>query len=116
NKISINLGEGKTITENDIEKYVGISKEFNVFEMQAAIGSKNLAQSLRIINYFEANPKAAPIQLVLHSIYGFFNKLYMLYGLASNNDKPLAAAIGVNIYFFKDYKKAQQLFSYTDVE
>jgi len=115
-KIFINLGEGKTITENDIEKYVGISKEFNVFELQAAIGSKNLAKSLRIINYFEANPKAAPIQLVLPSIYGFFNKLYMLYGLPQKDDKTLAAAIGVNIYFFKDYQKAKQLYSYTDVE
>lgn len=115
-KIFINLGEGKTITENDIEKYVGISKDFNVFELQSAIGSKNLAKSLRIINYFEANPKAAPIQLVLPSIYGFFSKLYMLYGLPSKDDKSLAAAIGVNVFFFKDYLKAKQLFSYAEVE
>jgi DNA polymerase-3 subunit delta len=116
NKIFINLGEGKTITENDIEKYVGISKDFNVFELQSAIGSKNLAKSLRIINYFEANPKAAPIQLVLPSIYGFFSKLYMLYGLPAKDDKSLATAIGVNVYFLKDYLKAKQLFTYPDVE
>ena len=115
-KIFINLGEGKTITENDIEKYVGISKDFNVFELQSAIGSKNLAKSLRIINYFEANPKAAPIQLVLPSIYGFFSKLYMMYGLPAKDDKSLATAIGVNVYFLKEYQRAKQLFTFTDVE
>ena len=59
-KLSINLEGRKTIDENDIEKYIGISKEYNVFELGAAIGKKDLPKAIRIINYFEANPKAAP--------------------------------------------------------
>jgi DNA polymerase-3 subunit delta len=58
-KVAINLGNIKTIDENAIEKYVGISKEFNAFELQTAIAKKDLAKAIRIIQYFKANPKAA---------------------------------------------------------
>ena len=71
-KLSVNLGKRKTITEEDIETFIGVSKEFNVFELQGALAKKDLAKAIRIIQYFEANPKAAPIQLVLPSLYSFF--------------------------------------------
>jgi DNA polymerase-3 subunit delta len=66
-KLALNLGTRKNITEDDIENFVGISKEFNVFELQQAIASKDLYKAVRIIQYFEANPKAAPLQLILPS-------------------------------------------------
>ena len=80
-KMLINLGSRKTITEEDVEKYVGVSKDFNAFELQAAMASKNLAKAIRIIQYFEANPSVAPIQLILPSLYSFFSKVFMIYGL-----------------------------------
>ena len=64
-KILVNLGQRKNITEDDIEIYVGISKEYNPFELQDALAKKDLAKAIRIIQYFEANPKAGPIQLIL---------------------------------------------------
>lgn len=80
-KLALNLGRGKVIDENAIEKYVGISKEFNAFELQAAIAKKDLPKAIRIIQYFESNPKAAPIQLILPALYGYFSKVYSIFGL-----------------------------------
>ena len=115
-KIKVNLGKRQTINEDDIEEFIGISKEFNVFEFQNALASKNLANCVRIIQYFEANPKAAPIQLVLPSLYSFYSKLYMAYGVGSSDDKTVAAAIGVNPFFIKDYLQAARLYSFPQVE
>jgi DNA polymerase-3 subunit delta len=75
-KISINLNKRKKITEEDIENYVGVSKEFNVFELQDAISQKNLPKAIRIIQYFGANPKAGPVQLILPTLYNYFSKIY----------------------------------------
>ncbi|MCH5597454.1 DNA polymerase III subunit delta [Niabella ginsengisoli] len=114
-KILINLGSRKAITEEDVENYVGISKEFNVFELQNAIATRNLAKAIRIIQYFEANPKVAPIQLVLPSLYSFFNKVYMVFG-ASGGEDGIAKQIGVGPYFVKSYLQATKTYSFSDVE
>ena len=115
-KILVNLGKRKTINEDDIEQFIGISKEFNVFEFQNALASKDLAACMRIIQYFEANPKAAPIQLIMPSLYLFFSKLYMIHGLSSREDKAVAAATGINPFFVKDYLKAIKVYSFPQVE
>ena len=115
-KLSVNLGKRTTISEDDIEQYIGISKEYNVFELQSALAAKDLARSIRIIQYFEANPKAAPIQLVLPSLYSFFSKVFMVFGAGTSDEKSVAAAIGVNPYFMKDYMQAAKLYTYPGVE
>lgn len=115
-KLSVNLGKRTTITEDDIEQYIGVSKEYNVFELQSALAAKDLAKSIRIIQYFEANPKAGPIQLILPSLYNFFSKVFMVFGAGTNDEKSVAAAIGVNPYFIKDYLQAAKLYTYPGVE
>ena len=115
-KLALNLGDRDTITEDDIETYVGISKEFNVFELQHAIASRDLYKAIRIINYFEANPKAAPMQLILPSLYNFFSKVQMIYSVSSRDEKAIATAIGVNNFFVKDYVHAAQKYSATTIE
>lgn len=115
-KISVNLGKRKTITEEDIEEFVGVSKEFNVFELQSALATKDLSKAIRIIQYFEANPKAAPIQLVLPSLYSFFSKVFMVYGAGSTDEKSIAAAIGVTPFFVKQYMQAARVYDYAGVE
>ena len=115
-KLSVNLGKRTTITEDDIEKYIGVSKEYNVFELQAALAAKDLAKSIRIIQYFDANPKAGPIQMVLPSLYNFFSKVFMVFGAGTNDEKTIAVAIGINPYFIKDYLKAAKLYTYPGVE
>ena len=115
-KIAINLGKRKGITETDVEQYVGVSKDFNVFELQAALATKNLSKAIQIIQYFEANPKAAPIQLILPSLYAFFSKVFMIYGLNTRDEKTIAASLGINSFFTKDYLRTITLYSYADVE
>lgn len=115
-KILINLNDRKTITEEDVEKYVGVSKDFNVFELQAALASKNLSKAIQIIQYFESNPKVAPIQLILPSLYSFFSKVFMIYGLNTRDEKAIASSLGINSFFVRDYLKAANIYSYPDVE
>ena len=95
---------------------MGVSKDFNVFELQAALARKDLAKSIRIIQYFESNPKAAPIQLVLPSLYGFFSKVFMIFGAGSQDEKAISTAIGVNSFFVKDYLQAARAYDYQGIE
>ena len=115
-KLSVNLGTRKNITEEDIEEYIGVSKEYNVFELQTALAAKDLARSIQIIQYFEANPKAGPIQLILPSLYSFFSKVFMIFSAGTNDEKAIAASIGVNPFFMKDYILAARLYKYPGVE
>lgn len=88
-KLALNLKGKKDITEDDIEKYIGISKEYNVFELQAAIAKKDLAKAIKIIQYFEGNPKAGPIQMVLPALYASFSKVYTVFGMPDRSETAL---------------------------
>lgn len=115
-KLLINLANRKNITEEDIEEYVGISKEYNVFELQEALQRKDMTKAMSIIQYFESNPKAAPIQLVLPSLYNFFSKVYMLFSVKGGDDKTAASAIGINPFFIKDYRTAAGNYGFGGIE
>lgn len=115
-KLAINLGTKNNITEDDIENYIGVSKEFNVFEMQDAIAKKNFSKAVRIIQYFEANPKAVPIQMLFPTLYNFFSKVYMVFGANTNDEKMLASALAINPYFIKDYVAAARNYGFGGVE
>lgn len=88
-KLALNLKDKKEIGEDDIEKYIGISKEYNVFELQAAIAQKDLAKAIKIIQYFEGNPKAGPIQMVLPALYAGFSKVYTVFGMKDKSETAL---------------------------
>ncbi len=94
-KLALNLKGKKDITEDDIERYIGISKEYNVFELQAAIAKKDLAKAIKIIQYFEGNPKAGPIQMVLPALYASFSKVYTVFGMKDRSE----AALKPHFYF-----------------
>jgi DNA polymerase-3 subunit delta len=115
-KVLINMDDRKVITEDDIERYIGISKEFNVFELQNAVANRQLERAVRILNYFEANPKAAPIQQVLPLIHTFFSKVYMLFGVNPAERRSSASLLGVNPYFMKDYLNASAKYEQRGVE
>ncbi len=93
-KVQINLHQRKEITEDDIENYVGISKEYNVFELQHALTQRNMTRCLQIIQYFEANPKALPIMQLLPTLYSFFSKAYMVFGAGTNDEYQLIQYLG----------------------
>lgn len=108
-KVYISMPEGGTINEDVIETNIGISKEYNAFELQNAIGRRDVVQCNKIVNHFAANPKDNPIQLVIASLYGYFIKV-MLYHQEPDKNKA-ASVLKVSPYFLKDYEKAAQNYS-----
>ncbi|MFN5335400.1 MAG: DNA polymerase III subunit delta [Bacteroidota bacterium] len=114
-KLFIHLSDRKEITEEDIESCIGISKEYNLFELQHAIGKKDFSASFRILQYFEHNPKAAPLQLLLPILYSYFSKVYMLLN-ARGDDKSIAAQTGINAWFMKDYRQTASIYGHNGIE
>lgn len=115
-KMTLNLQGRNKITEDDIEVFVGVSKEFNVFELQASIARKDLPGTLKMLNYFASNPKAAPIQLVLPTLYSFFSKLYIAAALGTRDENTIGNALGIKGFIARQYAQAVQLYSFTDIE
>jgi len=115
-KVWINLGNTKTIDEDAIEKYVGISKEFNAFELQAAIGKKDLAKAIRVIQYFSANPKAAPIQLILPAVYSYFSKVYSIFSIADKSENGVKGLFSNNFYAAKEGLAAAKAYGLQGIE
>lgn len=115
-KVLVNLHDRKNITEDDIEKYVGISKDFNVFELQEALCAKDMSKAIRIIQYFESNPKAAPIQLVLPVLHSFFSKVYMVFGQADKSENALRPLFNNNIFSARQGLVAARNYGYEGTE
>ena len=103
-KLAIVLGDSAKITTVSIEENIGINKDYNVWELQRALGKKDALKCYRIIHYFESNPKANPIQMVIPSLYSFFIKL-AAFGAATDKAKA-AAELGINSFFLKEYNAA----------
>ena len=115
-KVIINLGDTKAITEDHIEQFVGVSKEYNIFELQEALGRKDLSKAMSIIQYFESNPKAAPMQLLLPTIYNFFSKIYSLYGMADKSEKALEAFFYYNKFAVKQAMTTAMNYNFQSIE
>lgn len=115
-KLIVNLGDRKKITEDDIERYIGISKEYNAFEFQDAVAQLNFSKAIKMIQFFESNSKAAPIQLILPTLYGFFSKLYAIYGLGTQDEKRIASEVGIAPFVVKNYIAAARHYSYNKVQ
>ncbi|HVZ96084.1 MAG TPA: DNA polymerase III subunit delta [Chitinophagaceae bacterium] len=115
-KLSINLGDEKNITEDDIEKYIGVSKEYNIFELQHALSKKDLAKAVRIVQYFDANPKAAPIQLVLPSLYNYFTKILVVYQMSDKSEKALRPVFYNNPFLIQQAMDMMMNYSYAEAE
>jgi DNA polymerase-3 subunit delta len=115
-KLSINLGAEKNITEDEIEKYIGVSKEYNIFELQHALSKKDLAKAVRIVQYFDANPKAAPIQLVLPSLYNYFTKILAVYQMNDKSEKALRPVFYNNPFLVQQALDMLMNYSFADAE
>lgn len=115
-KLALNKTPGSVINEDDIERLVGISKEFNVFELNNAVGSMNRTKAYRIVNYFVANPKNGPLVLVLGTLHSYFTKVYLFHFNRNLPDKDIAPILKVSPFFVKDYRTAAQHFSTKRIE
>lgn len=103
-KVFLSLAPGDIINEDIIEQNIGISKDYNVFELQNAIGHRDVVRCNRIINHFAANPKENPIQMILPSLYNYFIKIMVYQQLPDK--KQAASALKVHPFFVKDYSIA----------
>lgn len=110
-KLIINLPPKSEITIDHIETNIGISKDYNVFELQNAIGKKEVLKANRIINYFAANDKEHPLVMTVASLYGYFCKLLSYHFVADKSKANLASAMGVNPFFLSDYERAAKSYS-----
>jgi DNA polymerase-3 subunit delta len=115
-KLSLNLGKEKNISEDDIEKYIGISKEYNIFELQNALSKKNASKAIRIIQYLEANPKAIPIQLILPSLYGYFAKILAVYQMPDRSERALKPVFSFNSFLVEQVMETMKNYSYAEIE
>jgi len=111
-KLMLNVSAGQTITMQHVQDNIGISKEYNVFELQSALSRKDPFKVNQIINYFEANPKANPIVLVLGNLNNFFSKVLLYHYAKDKTPQSLARELGVNPYFIKDYELAARSYNY----
>lgn len=110
-KLIISLPAGSQITPDQIEKNIGISKEFNVFELQNALGERDLLKANRIINYFGANQSGNPGPVVISSLFGYFSKILNYHFLEDKSQNNVAAVLGVHPFFVKTYVAAAKNYS-----
>lgn len=102
-KLAIILPKGSTITPSIIEENIGISKDYNVFELRKALGEKDQLKAYKIANYFAQNPKDNPLVMTTGLVFGFFSQLLQYHGLKDKNPSNVAKTLKVNPYFVKDY-------------
>jgi DNA polymerase III subunit delta len=107
-KIIINIPAGTEITPEHVERNIGISKDFNVFELQKALGSKNIYKANQIIRYFAQNEKENPMVKTLPILYIFFTKIFMYHNITDKSPNNLASALSVNRMFLDDYVVASR--------
>ncbi|TCD11048.1 DNA polymerase III subunit delta [Pedobacter frigidisoli] len=103
-KLMLNVAKDVVINTDLVQKNIGISKEYNVFELQKALAIRDVLKCNKIINYFASNPKANPTVMVLANLGGYFTKLLKYHYIPNKADA--ASALGVPPFFVKDYEMA----------
>lgn len=116
-KLMLNLPAGATVTEQEIETHIGISKTYNIFELQRALGQGDVLKANRIVQNFAANPRANPLPVVLASLYNYFSKIYRLHFLKGATEKDQLKALKLSSgYFLREYRAAIRQFSFPKTE
>ncbi len=105
-KLIISLPAGTQITPDHIEKNIGISKEFNVYELQNALGERDLLKANRIINYFGANPSGSGTPVIVSSLFSYFSKILNYHFLEDKSQNNVASVLQVHPFFVKTYVTA----------
>ena len=102
--------QGTIITPDHIEQHIGISKDFNNFELRKAIGEKNILKANRIIHYFAQNPRHNPLVMTISLLNSFFTQLLIFHGLKNKSREHVAKALGIRPYFVNDYSTAARYY------
>ncbi|NLN31101.1 MAG: DNA polymerase III subunit delta [Bacteroidales bacterium] len=114
NKLIITLPPDKpVISTRLVEKNIGISKDYNNFELQKAVGERNVLKANMIVNHFASNPRDNPLPLTIASLFSYFSKLLTYHYLTDKSKNSVAAALKINPYFVRDYETAAMTYSVT---
>ncbi|RTE52194.1 DNA polymerase III subunit delta [Arenibacter aquaticus] len=105
-KLCLVIPKGVEITPEAIEENIGISKDYNNFELKKAIGERDIVKATRIVNYFAQNPKDNPFVLTVTLLYSFFNQLLAYHGLKDHSPKSISSALGIRPFFVKEIQAA----------
>ena len=105
-KLMLNVDAKEQVAVEHVAKFVGISKEYNSFELQAALGAKNITKAFAIVQHFVENPKKNPLMPTLGLLYAYFSKLLIYHSLADKSPANIAKEAGLNPYFVNDYINA----------
>jgi len=105
-KLKLVLPEKSEITPQLIEEHIGISKDYNNFELKKAIGERNVVKATKIITYFAQNPKDNPFVLTVTLLNSFFTQLLQYHGLTDHSPKSVASALRINPYFVGEFQTA----------
>tara|TARA_R100001369_G_scaffold14013_2_gene28397 strand:+ start:25611 stop:26618 length:1008 start_codon:yes stop_codon:yes gene_type:complete len=103
NKLKIVLPKGTLITPEHIEENIGISKDFNNFELRKAVGEKNIVKVFQIAKYFADNPKDNPMVVTVALLFNFFSQILHIHGMNDKSPRSVASAIRVSPYFVNEY-------------
>tara|TARA_R110002072_G_scaffold125944_3_gene262585 strand:- start:122545 stop:123549 length:1005 start_codon:yes stop_codon:yes gene_type:complete len=112
-KLQLVIKPEQQISPQLIEENIGISKDFNNFELQNAIGNRNVKKAFAIVQYFGQNPKNHPLVMTVALLYSFFSKLLKYHALSNKSEAP--KVLGVSPYFIKDYQTAAKNYSMKEV-
>lgn len=109
-KLRISMGEANTrITPDDVERNVGVSKDFNNFELLNAIVTRNVIKANQIVNYFERNPKSNPFVVTISVLFGFFSNLMIAYFATDKSEQGLMQELKLRSTFqARDYVTAMR--------
>ncbi len=105
-KLQLILPPGSEISPQVIEENIGISKDYNNFELRKAIGERDMVKATRIIQYFAQNPKDNPLVMTVALLYNFFSQLLHYHGLEDHSQRNVASALRINPYFVSEYQTA----------
>lgn len=109
-KLKVILSENTEVTPEIVEKHIGISKEFNNFELTKALSKKDIKTAFKIVNYFGKNPKDNSIFATISVLYNFFTKVMIYHTLKDKSQRNVASALGVHPFFTSEYEMASHSF------
>lgn len=111
-KLFISLPKGTKIESSHIEENIGISKDFNIFELQRALGEKNILKANRIIQYFASDPRKYPVIMAIPMLYKYFINLMTIHALPDKSNRSVAVALSVHPFFVKEFMVAYRNYSF----
>lgn len=107
-KLDVAMGDQRDLSADDIERHIGISKDYNNFEFVAAIAERNIAKAFKIVHYFSKNPKDHPVQMTTGILFNFVNNLLQYHSMNGKSEKSIASALKIHPYFLKQFAQASR--------